>query len=65
MNTSGEVVLVPQNESDELCTCPCHDPKTRAMHIMACCYVCPKCNKNIKFNAFDNHITNCTGVNQK
>jgi hypothetical protein len=50
-------------DSDQIgrdeCTCPCHTSKRKIVHMMACCYNCPICDKHIKFENFQEHVKAC------
>jgi hypothetical protein len=40
------------------CTCDCH--KIEGMkHIQPCCMTCSVCKRNIKIEAFDEHLIDC------
>ena len=40
------------------CTCGCHlNPNIK--HVMACCYICPHCGRNIMTHVFDIHKKEC------
>lgn len=41
------------------CDCSCHH--TDAVHVVACCYGCGKCGKNIKSSMHAMHIESCEG----
>jgi len=49
--------------SDE-CVCVCHEQNPPAMHVRACCNVCPHCHRNIKmdFGIFERHESQCVRV---
>lgn len=42
-----------------ICTCPCHKPNARIMHVMACCVNCPNCGLNITYEAYGMHKKTC------
>ena len=37
------------------CDCDCHYTKG-IMHVMACCWKCPVCERNIKPRRYESHI---------
>ncbi len=43
----------------EVCRCPCHDPKRKVRHVMACCFKCPHCGLNIKRGYHQLHMEEC------
>lgn len=49
----------PTTNENDICDCLCHKPGMQAMHIMACCNLCPCCNKNIKHSAYARHVKEC------
>ena len=43
----------------EICHCPCHTSKTHIVHVIACCYPCKSCGKNIKDEFYNEHVKKC------
>jgi hypothetical protein len=39
--------------NDDECTCECHSGC--AVHIVACCYICPECDKKISTYNWETH----------
>lgn len=50
-------------ENNGICTCPCHKPNARIMHMFPCCGKCPTCGLNITYEALEAHKKVC--VTQK
>lgn len=42
-----------------ICTCPCHNPAQRIMHMFPCCVKCPNCGLNITYEALEAHKSVC------
>lgn len=45
----------------EECNCECHTDDEME-HIGPCCKKCPKCERNIKLYAYDDHFKYCEGL---
>ncbi len=41
------------------CSCDCHKPGIRVMHMKACCTVCEFCSMRIKDGLMGVHLSNC------
>lgn len=57
--------MCKQNQtSPDACTCICHEPGVRMMHIMACCHTCEGCGENIATRKMANHEQSCADKNK-
>jgi len=55
-NKIGERMEVPLEE----CNCVCHDGSgVKLKHVLPCCFICPHCKANIKYNFFQFHLKRC------
>jgi len=49
--------------SPDECHCFCHgpngEPGVNAKHVVACCYQCANCNRNISTYSWENHEKTC------
>lgn len=41
------------------CRCSCHNSIGHSVHVMPCCYRCPRCRKNISFHSEKSHKAKC------
>ena len=46
-------------KQDDECRCPCHTSKNRIVHVINRCFRCEVCNKNIKYEKYNEHIKTC------
>lgn len=44
------------------CSCSCH--RTGDIHVIACCHVCPYCQKRINLFSYESHVKKHKAYNQ-